>query len=141
MNTAVVPTRLTRLFDDDGLFPNLLTGIRAYEPQIKVEEKMDGDTLIVRAEAPGIDPDKDVDISLVGDVLTISVERRASEKTDQDGFSRTEFRYGSFSRSMRVPDATNAKDVKAAYADGILEIKVPIVHHDTAVTKVAVTRS
>jgi HSP20 family protein len=141
MNTAVVPTRLTRLFDDDGLWPNLFTGIRAVEPQIKVEEKMEGDTLIVRAEAPGIDPEKDVDISLVGDVLTISVQRRAEEKSEKDGYSRTEFRYGSFSRSVRVPDATNATDVKAAYADGILEIKVPIAHQDTSVTKVPVTRA
>lgn len=93
---------------------------------IRVEEFMDGDTLVVRAEAPGVDPDKDVDISISGGMLHISVSRETKrEHTDKDRF-RSEFRYGSFARSIPLPRGTEDSDVQATYDNGVLEVRVPI---------------
>lgn len=92
---------------------------------IKIEQKAVDGKLEIRAEMPGIDPDKDVDISIDDDILTIKAERREEEKGEREGTRFSEFRYGSFMRSLRVPKGTSPKDVKAAYKDGILTITVP----------------
>jgi HSP20 family protein len=144
MSTTLVPTkntRLARFFDDDWPFPQLLGGMRTLEPQIRVEEMVEGDKLVVRAEAPGIDPDKDVDVSIVDGKLLISVERRESTETKDEKNYRSEFRYGSFARSVPLPVGTKPDDIKAAYKDGILEIKVPMPPAEVGATKVKVQRS
>jgi HSP20 family protein len=92
---------------------------------IKIEQKVADGKLEIRAEMPGIDPDKDVDISIEDDVLTIKAERREEKKGEREGASFSEFRYGSFMRSLRVPKSTSVKDVTATYKDGILTIVVP----------------
>jgi HSP20 family protein len=85
----------------------------------------DGD-LVIRAELPGIDPEKDVDISVHKDVLTIKGERRHEEKTEgKDGFYRFESHYGSFRRSVVLPEGARPDDIRATYEDGILEVVVP----------------
>lgn len=73
------------------------------------------------AEMPGIDPEKDLDISIDGDVLTISGECR-DEKKDRH---RQEFHHGSFSRSVTLPRHLKDGEVKAEYADGVLTLRVP----------------
>jgi HSP20 family protein len=95
-------------------------------PALKVEEFDDNGQLVVRAEMPGIDPDKDVEITVSDHVLTLRAERRSETKTeDKKGF-RSEFQYGSFARSLRLPEGATEADVKATYADGILEVRIPI---------------
>jgi HSP20 family protein len=103
------------------------------ETQMKVEEFMDDGTLVVRAELPGIDPDEDVEISVTDHVLTISAERRREQKVEEKGSYRSEFEYGSFVRSMRLPANATEDDIVATYQDGILEVRVPM-------TEVAETR-
>jgi HSP20 family protein len=92
---------------------------------IKIEQKAVNGKLEIRAEMPGIDPDNDVDISIDDGILTIKAERRQEQKTEREGASFSEFRYGPFMRSLRVPKGTTPKDVKASYKDGILTITVP----------------
>lgn len=84
----------------------------------------DGD-LVVRAELPGIDPEKDVDISLERDVLTIRGERRQEERTDGNGSYRVESSYGAFERSVLLPESVDAEEISATYHNGILEVVVP----------------
>ncbi|MFL6047558.1 MAG: Hsp20/alpha crystallin family protein [Propionibacteriaceae bacterium] len=93
---------------------------------IKVEEFIDGDQLVVRAEVPGVDPEEDIDVSVENDVLTISAERRESNrgKMGDRGF-HSEFRYGSFVRQVRLPAGTSPEVVSATYKDGVLEIRMP----------------
>ena len=80
----------------------------------------------VRAELPDIDPDKDVELSVVDGVLHIRAEREEkSEHKGKDSY-RSEFRYGSFSRDVPLPAGCSEKDVKATYRDGVLEIRVPM---------------
>ena len=87
---------------------------------IRVEEFLEGDRYMIRAELAGFDPEKDVEITVGSGYLTIRAER--ADKTE--GKHRSEFRYGSFTRSMTLPPTANEDDVTASYRDGILTISV-----------------
>jgi HSP20 family molecular chaperone IbpA len=89
---------------------------------IRVEDYVEDGKYVVRAELPDIDPEKDVEITICGDVLRIHAERQTEQREGQ----RSEFRYGSFTRSIALPRGASAKDVKAMYDKGILTITIPI---------------
>lgn len=93
---------------------------------LRVEEFVDDKTLVVRAELPGIDPDKDVEIVVADGALRIKAQREAkTEHKDKDSY-RSEFQYGSYTRSIPLPAGASAEDVTASYADGVLEVRVPV---------------
>ncbi|MDJ0323962.1 Hsp20/alpha crystallin family protein [Cryobacterium sp. PH31-AA6] len=95
-------------------------------PAIRVEVFTDGNTLVVKAELPGIDPDKDVDISVSDGMLHIRAEREeTSEQKEKVGY-RSEFRYGTLSRDLTLPPGSVGDDVTASYRDGVLEVRVPL---------------
>lgn len=108
---------------------------------LRVEEFVEDKTLVVRAELPDIDPDKDVEIAITNGDLHITAERQEkTEHKDKDSY-RSEFRYGSFTRTVKLPPGANEADVKASYKDGVLEIRVPIAEPVTATpAKIEVTR-
>ena len=93
---------------------------------LRVEEFQEDKTLVVRAELPDIDPDKDVDIAVAAGELRIKAHRQAkSEHKDKDSY-RSEFQYGSFYRSVKLPPGASPDDVTATYKDGVLEVRVPV---------------
>lgn len=92
---------------------------------LRVEEFIEGDTCVIRAELPGIDPSKDVEISVVDGILHLRAEREERKEEDRPDGYRSEFHYGSLERSIRLPEGATEKDIKATYKDGILEVKVP----------------
>jgi len=112
--TFAWPDRWRRLFDLEG-----------EEAWLRTEEFHDGDTLVVRAELPGIDPEKDVAVTVSDGVVRIQAHRdeKAEHKTKR-GY-RSEFRYGEFAREIVLPKGAAGDDVKATYSDGILEVRVP----------------
>lgn len=87
---------------------------------IPVDEYQEEDALVVRAELAGIDPEKDVELTVTDHMLHIEAERREEEK----GYVRHELRCGSFSRTLPLPDGVTDADITANYRDGILEIRV-----------------
>ena len=89
---------------------------------IRVETSLDGDDYVVRAELAGIDPAKDLEVTVHRGVLIIRADRSEEEK--DKNFS--EFRYGSFARSIRLPEGASEDDVRASYQDGILTIRVGV---------------
>jgi HSP20 family protein len=113
------------------------------EGLIRVDEHRDGDTAVIRAELPGIDPDKDVELTVGDGMLQIKAERRVEEKTQEKGFTRREMRYGTFSRLLPLPDGVTESDITATYKDGILEVRVPLPKRPEAPTptKIAITKS
>lgn len=139
---------LTRrdLFDLPDLFPDVFRRLWDFEPGtgwLRVEEFIDDDgTLVVRAELPDIDPDKDVDLRVVNDVLHIDARREERSETKTKEAYRSEFRYGSFSRSVPLPEGANVDDIQASYKDGILEVRVPMPKEEgqETVKKVPITR-
>ena len=101
-------------------FPSL-AGLRP-DHMIRLEDEMQDGHYVLRAELPGIDPDKDVDITVSNGQLTIKAER--SEKKETNG--RSEFSYGSFTRSVTLPAGANEDDIKATYDKGILTVDVAV---------------
>ena len=91
---------------------------------LSVEEFVADDHYVIRLDLPGIDPKRDVDISLGDGVLYIKAERR-SEHKDKSGYA-SEVTYGSFARTLALPAHSTGKDVVAKYKDGVLEVRVPI---------------
>jgi HSP20 family protein len=91
-----------------------------------VEEFVDDGTLVVRAELPDIDPDKDVELSVANGVLHIRAQREVKTETKDKGGYRSEFRYGSFVRNLPLPEGVTDDDITASYKDGILEIRAPL---------------
>lgn len=122
-------------------FPQeLFEGFEA-EPTMRLEEKVEDGDLVVRAEMPGIDPDHDVEITLEDSNLHIHAQRRQETRTEEKGYYRTEFRYGAFDRSVRMPAGAKEEDVNASYKDGILEIRVPIDSAKAEATRIQVDRA
>jgi HSP20 family protein len=108
--------------------------------RLRVDEYLDGDTLVIRAELPGIDPEKDVEITIGDGLLHIHAERRQEEKLEDKDMYRSELRYGVFTRILPLPAGVGEQDVDASYKAGILEIRVP-VDQKKAATKVPVRAS
>lgn len=108
---------------------------------LRVEEFKEDKTLVVRVEVPDIDPDKDIDISVADGQLRINAERQAKTEHKEKDSYRSEFQYGSYTRTLELPPGTTEADITATYKDGVLEIRVPVAEPVTAPpTKVAVTR-
>lgn len=109
---------------------------------LRIEEFHEDGMMIVRAELPGVDPDKDVDISVSDGVLHITAKREERTEHKEKGNYRSEFRYGQFSRDFVLPKGVDHHAVKASYHDGILEVRMPWVSESTTtMTKVPVSRS
>ncbi|MFD1211683.1 Hsp20/alpha crystallin family protein [Arthrobacter sp. GCM10027362] len=109
---------------------------------IRVEEEVKDDVLTVRAELPGIDPEKDVDVSVSEGQLHIRAERREKTEQKDKGSYRSEFRYGSFFRSVPLPKGVKDEDIKATYKDGVLEVTAPVPQAavETSPQKIQITR-
>jgi HSP20 family molecular chaperone IbpA len=94
-------------------------------PPMRVEEFVESGHAVVRAELPGVDPDKDIEITVEGGVLTIRAERRAEQHEEATRGYRSEFHYGRLVRQVRLPQGVAADQITARYADGILEVRLP----------------
>ncbi|GAU69808.1 small heat shock protein [Streptomyces sp. NBRC 110611] len=104
---------------------------------IRIEESQEGDTYTVRAELPGVDPDKDVEITLDrSGVLTIHAERTEEEKSKE----HSEFRYGSFTRSITLPEGVKEEDISASYDKGILTVTAPLGERTTTTRRIEVSK-
>ncbi len=111
------------------------------EHMIRVEELQEGEAYVVRAEAPGLDPDKDVDVQVSDHTLHIEARRSEQQESKDKGQYRSEFRYGRFVRNIPLPAGADGADVKATYKDGILEVRVPVSATRAQGMKVPVQRT
>ena len=107
---------------------------------MRIETSTEGGQMVVRAELPGVDPDKDVTVSLEGDLLTIHAARRDERQEQTKGGHVSEFRYGESVRTVRVPSGADPDAVNASYEDGILEVRLPIPRSSDKPRRIAVTR-
>ena len=88
----------------------------------RLEETIRDNRYVIRAELPGLDPENDIEVTVDGRLLTIRAERRRQD----NGPNRSEFRYGSLARAVRLPARVDAADVTARYDKGVLEVSVPL---------------
>jgi HSP20 family protein len=82
------------------------------------------DHLVLRADLPGLQ-EEDVDIEIKDGVLTVSGERKSEHEEKSEGFYRVERAFGSFSRSLTLPQGINTDAVSAEFDRGVLEVKIP----------------
>ena len=109
---------LPRALDGDGFAADHF-GLPAIESFVK-----DG-TLMVRADVPGISP-KDIEVSLLGDVLTIRGERQEDQEIKKENYIRREISYGAFERRLSLPRGVDSGQIKATTHDGVIEITIPL---------------
>jgi HSP20 family protein len=95
---------------------------RTWLPAVDMHETKDD--LVLKVELPGV-REKDVAVSITGDLLTIRGERRWEDESKEQKFLHVERVYGRFERLIQLPMAVQADKVKAAYRDGVLEITLP----------------
>ena len=93
-----------------------------WSPQIEVSEE-EGQ-LKVCADLPGLTKD-DVNVEITNDMIVLSGERKKEQEEKRKGYYRSERSYGSFSRTIPLPEGAKADDAKASFKDGVLEITVP----------------
>jgi len=120
---------LTRLHGDiddlfDGFFRGLERPFAGYKawPAIDVAEQ--DDAIVVRAEVPGCKA-QDIDISVYGNTLTISGEKKLSEEKKEKGYYHVESTYGSFRRELSLPTEVDQDKIDATCKDGVLSITLP----------------
>jgi HSP20 family protein len=105
-------------------------------PYVRIEDYLEEGAYVLRAELPGIDPDKDVEVTVENGVLTITGERREETKEK----NRQEFHYGSFRRTLTLPVGAQSDQVTAAYTDGVLEVRVPLSSEAPPTTRIPIQR-
>jgi HSP20 family protein len=116
---------MDRMFDRffDG-FPMHATGNgwRSLTPAVDVDET--DKEMLISAELPGVS-EKDVEVSVTGDVLTIKGEKKAEKEEKRGDSTYIERQFGSFARSVRLPFDVKDQQVEAKFKDGVLTIHLP----------------
>jgi HSP20 family protein len=130
----MMPALLPRLFGDVSDWFEM--DIPRAGQMIRVEDRVTDHEYLLRAELPGLDPAKDVQVTVANGMLTIHAERREEEKA----VNRSEFRYGLLHRTVRLPANAEEKKISAAYRDGILEVTVPLTAPEPSGRKIPVAK-
>jgi len=113
--------RLNRLFDEQysGGQETMVTG--AFVPPVDIYEDQHG--IQLKLEVPGIE-EKDLDIKVENNVLTVSGERKFEKEQKEENFHRIERRYGNFTRSFTLPNTVDTEKIGADYNNGVLNIRL-----------------
>jgi len=118
-----IQQEMNRLFDSFfGRPATMQTSDRLWLPLVDMSETKDD--LYVTFEVPGV-REKDVSVSITGDLLTVKGERKWEKGQREESYHRLERGYGKFERSVALPVLVQADKVKATYRDGVLEIRLP----------------
>jgi HSP20 family protein len=123
-NMSDIQGEVNRLFDSFLGRPTVATGsaARTWAPVLDMHETKDD--LVLSFELPGV-TDKDVSLSITGDLLTVKGERAFDRDSHGENAHHIERVYGKFERSVQLPMPVQADKVKASYRDGVLEVRLP----------------
>jgi HSP20 family protein len=113
---------MDRLFEDSFVRPR--SGYAGDEHQLALDIRSTADSLVVEAALPGVKPE-DVDISVLGDTLTISASSREENAREEEGYSYREIRRGSFSRTVTLAGGLKADAATATFENGMLKLTIP----------------
>ena len=111
---GVMPARL----DDEE--SNIVTS--SWMPAVDIKEE--SDRYVIRADVPGVDPEK-IEVTMKNGILTIRGERQTEKKEEDKGYKRVERSYGSFYRRFSLPDNADADNISAGSRNGVLELSIP----------------
>jgi len=110
-----------RLFRE-AFSPEGEVSTRTWAPPVDIYEN--GDSLVLKAEVPGINPD-DVEIRVEDNTLYLKGERKFEKEVKEQNFHRVERSYGTFTRTFSLPNSVDADKVSANYKDGVLTLTMP----------------
>jgi len=117
-----IQTEVNRLFDNfSGRTQTGASADPTWLPAVDIHETKDD--IVLSFDLPGVS-EKDVQVSITGDLLTVRGERRF-ERESSDSYHRVERLYGRFERSVQLPMVAQTDKVKASYRDGVLAVKLP----------------
>jgi HSP20 family protein len=102
---------------------------------VRVEEYVEGEKYMLRVEVPGVDPTKDLTVTYHDGALRLQI-RRTDVRKDK---THSEFHYGTFGRTIGLPDGVDEKSIHAAYHDGILEVSAKLMAHEEAYRTIPVS--
>jgi HSP20 family protein len=128
------PTWFDRPFGEIPVWKDLVE-----DKLLKVEEFESDGKMVFRAEMPGLEPERDVEITVSDGRLHVRAERRSETTTDDRRGYRSEFRYGTFERTLMLPPGATENDITATYTDGILELTVPLEATEMQAKRIPVT--
>ncbi|MBI2678253.1 MAG: Hsp20/alpha crystallin family protein [Candidatus Koribacter versatilis] len=117
---ATLNSRLNQIFADYGRGNDELTST-GFVPPVDIYE--DEHNVTLKVEVPGM-AEKDLDIRVENNTLTVRGERRFEQEQKEENFHRIERRYGSFARSFTLPSTVDSENVQAHYVNGVLEIEL-----------------
>ena len=118
---AAMQKEINRMFEDFGRGSLMRLSNGGVSPQIDVAET--DNAIEVTAELPGID-EKDVDVVLRDDLLTIKGEKKSEREEKKKDYHLVERSFGSFSRTVQLPFEADSEAVKANFAKGVLKISI-----------------
>ena len=121
---STLQNEMNRLFNTVFDAPAPANGgtLRRWMPAMDLVET--GEHFVLRADLPGLSEEA-VNIEVEDRVLTISGERKAEHEASKEGYHRVERAFGSFSRSLTLPEGVDAEAVTAAFDRGVLEVRIP----------------
>ena len=121
-NLTDIQSEVNRLFDTFGGRPASSAAAGRWLPAVDMHETTD--ELVLTVEVPGV-REKDIAVSITGDLLSIKGERRWEDEAKDQKFLYVERAYGQFERLVQLPMAVQADKVKATYREGVLQITLP----------------
>jgi len=121
-NLTDIQSEVNRLFDTFGGRPASSAAAGRWLPAVDMHETTD--ELVLTVEVPGV-REKDIAVSITGDLLSIKGERRWEDQAKDQKFLYVERAYGQFERLVQLPMAVQADKVKATYREGVLQITLP----------------
>lgn len=125
--------RIKKFFEDfDAPAIGFKWDSNVFTPRVDVTE--DNDNLYVEADLPGINKNE-VKVSVTGDVLTISGERKSEQRDENKNYYRIERSSGSFSRSFTLPAEIDSEKISAEFKDGVLKVTMPKTEEAKVVEK------
>ena len=113
---------IDKLFDDFFFLTPTTLFKNDWEPTVDVEE--DAKSIRVKAEIPGID-EKDLDVRVENNFLVLSGEKKEERKEEKKNYIFSERKFGSFSRTIGLPEGVKADKIKATFKKGVLSIEIP----------------
>lgn len=121
---ASIQNEMNRLFGTvfDAPTPSNGNTLRRWMPAMDLVET--DEHFVLRADLPGL-AEEDVTLEVEDNVLTVSGERKSEHETTKEGYHRVERAFGSFSRSLTLPEGVDAEAVTANFDRGVLEIRIP----------------
>jgi HSP20 family protein len=115
---------MDRLFEDSFVGRRPREWAPALEGMLALDMYQTDDATVIKSAVPGVKPEE-IDISISGNTLTISGESKEEEEVKEENYIRRERRYGSFSRSVVLPEGLEADKAEASFEDGVLTLTIP----------------